>query len=79
MRTLCESVLGIEAIVVLLATSLAASNGSVSSTTLAWTVGLALMVLLTWVFFRARRKPLATAFRRLQVLSAGYKIGRAHV
>ena len=46
MRTLCASVLGIEAIVVLLATSLAASNGSVGSTTLAWTVGLALMVLL---------------------------------
>ena len=34
--------------------------------------GLVLMILLTWIFFRARRKPLATAFRRLQVLSAGY-------
>ena len=46
MRTLCAAVLGVEAIVVLLATSLAASNGSVSSPTLAWIVGLSLMVLL---------------------------------
>ena len=33
MRVLCSAVLGIEAIVVFLATSLAASNGSVSNTT----------------------------------------------
>jgi hypothetical protein len=46
MRALCASVLAIEAIVVLLATSLAASNGSVGNTALAWIVGLMLMVLL---------------------------------
>ena len=46
MRVLCSSVLVIEAIVVLLATSLATSAGSVSNTTLAWAAGLALMVLL---------------------------------
>ena len=46
MRVLCSSVLGVEAIVVFLATSLAASNGSVSNVTLAWVAGLALMVLL---------------------------------
>ena len=32
MKVLCSAVLGIEAVVVFLATSLAASNGSVSST-----------------------------------------------
>jgi inorganic phosphate transporter, PiT family len=31
-----------------------------------------LMVLLSWVFRNAARKPLASAFRRLQVFSAGY-------
>ncbi len=46
MRVLCSSVLGVEAIVVFLATSLAASNGSVSNVALAWVVGLVLMVLL---------------------------------
>lgn len=46
MTVMCSSVLGIEAIVVLLATSLATSNGSVSNTTLAWVLGLGLMVLL---------------------------------
>ena len=46
MNVMCASVLGIEAIVVLLATSLATSNGSVADTTLAWIVGLGLMVLL---------------------------------
>jgi hypothetical protein len=46
MRVLCSSVLAIEAIVVLLATSLATSNGSVGSTTLAWIAGLVLMLLL---------------------------------
>jgi hypothetical protein len=46
MRVMCSAVLGIEAIVVLLATSLATSNGSVSNTALAWGVGVVLMVLL---------------------------------
>lgn len=46
MTVMCASVLGIEAIVVLLATSLATSNGSVENTMLAWVVGLILMVLL---------------------------------
>ena len=46
MTVMCSSVLGIEAIVVLLATSLATSNGSVSNTALAWVLGLGLMVLL---------------------------------
>jgi hypothetical protein len=46
MRVLGASVLSIEAIIVFLATSLAASNGSVSNVGLAWAVGLALMVLL---------------------------------
>jgi hypothetical protein len=45
-KVLCSSVLAIEAIVVLLATSLAASGGMVSSSTTAWTAGLILMVLL---------------------------------
>jgi PiT family inorganic phosphate transporter len=31
-----------------------------------------LMILLTWIFRNAARKPLATTFRRLQVFSAGY-------
>lgn len=46
MRVLCSSVLVMEAIVILLATSLATSAGDVSNTTLAWTVGLVLMLLL---------------------------------
>ena len=46
MRVLCSSVLGVEAIVVFLATSLAASNGSVSNVGLAWATGLLLMLLL---------------------------------
>ena len=46
MRVLCSSVLVIEAIIVLLATSLATSAGSVSNTAVAWTAGLVLMVLL---------------------------------
>lgn len=55
MKVLCSSVLGIEAIVVLLATSLATSNGSVSDTALAWAVGLALMVLLLVAIGTLRR------------------------
>jgi hypothetical protein len=55
MRVLCSAVLGIEAIVVFLATSLAASNGSVSNTALAWGAGLALMVLLFLAIGTLRR------------------------
>lgn len=46
MNVLCRSVLSIEVIVILLATSLATSDGSVENTRLGWTVGIALMVLL---------------------------------
>lgn len=46
MNVLCRSVLGIEVIVVLLATSLAASDGARESARLVWIVGIALMVLL---------------------------------
>jgi hypothetical protein len=46
MRVLGSSVLAIEAIVILLATSLATSNGSVADTSRAWIVGAILMVLL---------------------------------
>lgn len=55
MKVLCSAVLGIEAIVVLLATSLATSNGSVSNSALAWAVGLALMVLLFLAIGTLRR------------------------
>ena len=55
MRILCSAVLGVEAIVVFLATSLAASNGSVSNTALAWGAGLALMVLLFLAIGTLRR------------------------
>jgi hypothetical protein len=55
MRILCSAVLGVEAIVVFLATSLAASNGSVSNTALAWGAGLALMVLLLLAIGTLRR------------------------
>ncbi|MEI8261147.1 MAG: DUF4233 domain-containing protein [Actinomycetes bacterium] len=46
MRVLGSSVLAIEAIVILLATSLATSNGSVDNSTRAWIIGAILMVLL---------------------------------
>jgi hypothetical protein len=46
MRTLCSSVLALEAVLVLLATTLATSNGSVGNTRMAWVLGLGLMVLL---------------------------------
>ena len=55
MKVLCSSVLGIEVFVVLLATSLATSNGSVSNTTLAWLVGFALMLLLVLAIGTLRR------------------------
>jgi hypothetical protein len=54
-KVLCSAVLGIEAIVVLLATSLATSNGSVSNTSLAWAVGLGLMVVLFLAIGTLRR------------------------
>jgi len=44
----------------------------VSSPILGFLIGFALMVVLTWIFFRSRRKPMARLFRRLQVISAGY-------
>jgi PiT family inorganic phosphate transporter len=44
----------------------------VSSPVIGFTLGFVLMVVLYWLFRRARRRPLANAFRRLQVLSAGY-------
>lgn len=46
MKVLGSAVLAFEAIVVLLATSLATSNGSVEDVRLAWILGLLLMVLL---------------------------------
>lgn len=46
MNVLCRAVLGIEVIVVLLATSLATSDGAVDNTRLAWGIGIALMALL---------------------------------
>jgi hypothetical protein len=45
-NVLCRSVLGIEVIVILLATSLATSDGAVGNTALAWGIGIGLMVLL---------------------------------
>jgi Protein of unknown function (DUF4233) len=54
-KVLCSSVLGIEAIVVFLATSLAASNGSVSNTAAVWAVGLTLMVVLFLAIGTLRR------------------------
>jgi PiT family inorganic phosphate transporter len=44
----------------------------VSSPILGFVGAFILMVALTWVFRNAARKPLGRAFRRLQVLSAGY-------
>jgi formate-dependent nitrite reductase membrane component NrfD len=54
-KVLCSSVLGIEALVVLLATSLATSNGSVANTTLAWIAGFTLMLLLILAIGTLRR------------------------
>lgn len=56
MRVLGSSVLAIEAIVVLLATSLATSNGSVADTGRAWIVGAILMVLLVVTIRLLRRR-----------------------
>lgn len=46
MRVLCSSVLGIEAIVILLATSLVASSGQTDRPAVAWVAGVVLMALL---------------------------------
>lgn len=55
MKVLCSAVLGVEAIVVLLATSLAASSGAVTNSGLAWACGLGLMVLLILAVAALRR------------------------
>jgi inorganic phosphate transporter, PiT family len=44
----------------------------VSSPVLGYFIALALVVVLFWVFFRARRRPMTTGFRRMQVVSAGF-------
>jgi PiT family inorganic phosphate transporter len=44
----------------------------VSSPVLGFVLGFALMLLLAWLFFRARRRPMSHFFRRAQVFSAGY-------
>ncbi|MHB8893104.1 MAG: inorganic phosphate transporter [Candidatus Limnocylindrales bacterium] len=44
----------------------------ISSPVAGFAVGLVLMVILTWIFRRADRRPLARVFRRVQVFSAGY-------
>ncbi len=55
MKVLCSAVLGIEAVVVLLATSLATSDGSVANTTVAWIAGLLLILLLVLAIGTLRR------------------------
>ena len=74
MRVLCSSVLVIEAIIVLLATSLATSAGSVSNTTVAWAVGLTLMVLLLLAPATLRHRWGLTLGWVLQVLVLGSAI-----
>jgi inorganic phosphate transporter, PiT family len=44
----------------------------VTSPIFGFTIALGFMVVLYWIFRRARRRPLAKGFRRLQVVSAGY-------
>ena len=44
----------------------------ISSPVVGFLGALVLMVILTWIFRNAARKPLGRAFRRLQVFSAGY-------
>lgn len=77
MKVLCSSVLAFEAVVVLLATSLAASSGAVSSTALAWAAGLALMVLLILGIGTLRRPWGVTAGWVLQglVLASAVVVG----
>jgi hypothetical protein len=78
-KVLCSAVLGIEAIVVFLATSLAASNGSVSNTALVWAGGLTLMVLLFLAIGTLRRPWGLTVGWILQagVLATGLGVGWA--
>jgi inorganic phosphate transporter, PiT family len=44
----------------------------ITSPLIGFTGAFVLMLLLYWVFQKAKRKPMARAFRRLQVVSAGY-------
>ncbi len=44
----------------------------ISSPIVGFSVAFALMLSLYWIFRNAKRKPMARAFRRLQVVSAGY-------
>jgi inorganic phosphate transporter, PiT family len=44
----------------------------ITSPILGFVIALVLMVVLTWIFRKAARKPLGAAFRRLQVFSAGF-------
>lgn len=55
MKVLCSSVLAMEALVVLLATSLVTSNGAVANPTRAWIAGLVVMVLLIAAIGTLRR------------------------
>lgn len=77
MRVLCSSVLGIEVIVVLLATSLATSDGSVANTTLAWVIGLLLMAALVVAAGMVGRRGGVTLGWILQavVLASGIIVG----
>jgi PiT family inorganic phosphate transporter len=45
---------------------------SLTSPLIGFTAAFLLMVALYWIFFGAKRKPMARIFRRLQVISAGY-------
>jgi PiT family inorganic phosphate transporter len=44
----------------------------VSSPLIGYFVALALVLILFWIFARAPRRPMTTAFRRLQIVSAGF-------
>src|SRR5687768_1376131 len=44
----------------------------VASPLIGFLAAFALIITLFWVFFRAPRRPMATAFRRLQIVSAGF-------
>ncbi len=44
----------------------------ISSPLIGFVVAFTLMLALYWIFRRARRKPMARIFRRLQIISAGY-------
>lgn len=77
MKVLCSAVLGIEALVILLATSLATSNGSVDNTRLAWIVGLVLIILLI-LAIGTLRKPWGLSvgwFMQVLVLATALVVG----